>query len=83
MSGDGNTYIVDFPSMTSDVAQSLASLRQLRLSIIMEGPKPNYDVHGHRFNFQDLMDYIDRSVNILTKELVALQGNDTIISRIR
>ena len=69
----GTPYHVDFPAMTGDVAQSLASLRSLRLSIIQMGPKPDYDVHGHRYNFKGLMEFFDLSISTLTKELVRLQ----------
>jgi hypothetical protein len=71
-------YSISFPQMTGDVAQSLASLRSLRLSLIQIGPKPNYDVHGHRYNFRDLMEFIDMSINTLTKEMIALQPYEYI-----
>ena len=74
----GQPYIIDLPAMTGDVAQTIASLRSLRLSIIQMGPKPNYDVHGHRFNFKDLMEWIDTSIKTLTAELIALQPYERV-----
>lgn len=74
----GEPYQIDYPAMTGDVAQSLAELRALRLRIIKDGPKPNYSVHGESFSWQSLMDYIDRSIAVLTKELVQLQPMEMI-----
>ncbi len=74
----GTPYQIQWPSMAGDVAQSLASLRSLRLSIIQMGPKPNYDVHGHRYNFTDLMRFFDESIQSLTKELNQIQPYEYI-----
>jgi hypothetical protein len=68
----GTPYQIDFPAMTGDVAQSLASLRSLRLSIIQMGIKPNYSVHGHTYGFKDLMEFLDLSISAMTRELIAL-----------
>ena len=74
----GTPYQIDFPAMTGDVAQSLASLRSLRLSIIQMGPRPNYDVHGHRYNFKDLLEFFDLSIKTLTQELIAMQPYERV-----
>jgi hypothetical protein len=74
----GTPYVINWPAMAGDVAQSLASLRSLRLSIIQMGPKPNYDVHGHRYNFKDLLAYFDEAIQSLTRELNQIQPYEYI-----
>ena len=78
----GQPYVLDLPAMTGDVAQSLVSLRSLRLSIIQMGPKPDYDVHGHRYNFKGLMEWFDAAIKALTQELIAMAPYE-VVSRAR
>ncbi len=69
----GQPYVINFPAMTGDLAQTLASLISLKLSIVQAGPKPDYDVHGHRFNFKQLMDWFDASIETTQRQLLKNQ----------
>jgi hypothetical protein len=64
-------YQLDIPAMTGDVAATLAQLRSLRLELC-KNPRPNYAVHGESYSWQGLMDWMDRSIETCTKELIAL-----------
>lgn len=77
-------FVVNFPAMTGDIAQSIASLRSLRLSLIQLGPRPNFVLHGQDFKFKDLMEYIDVSIMSLAKELTQSTYNQNeFISAVR
>ena len=69
----GTPYRIDFPAMTGDLAQTLASLISLKLSIVQMGPKPDYDVHGHRYNFKSLMEWFDASIETTQRQLLRNQ----------
>jgi len=67
----GQPYVIDLPAMTGDIDQTLASLISLRLNIIQAGPKPDYDIHGHRMNFKGLMQWFNDAIEALRKESLA------------
>jgi hypothetical protein len=65
-------YTLDIATVQGDVAQTLANLTALRAEILAN-PKPDYDVHGHHFNWVGMYKFLSDEITACMKQLSQLQ----------
>jgi len=67
---DTSTESIALPDLTGDdLVDTLNSLIIQRLQVAREGPKPSYSLHGHKVDWTQYLDYLDKRIMALRKEI--------------
>ena len=65
-------YELDLPVVVGNLKQTLANLIALQTELSTL-PKPNYRVHGHDFSWVEMYDFIQRQIDLTTRQISRME----------
>lgn len=65
-------YVIDWPAVAGNVAQTIANLTALQTEL-MTNPKPSYNVHGHQHDWAGLYKLISDQIDASMRQLSRME----------